>query len=326
MNGYSGDTAMADCSQLLNTGLGLLHQACELDRANNYREAIRIYSLALEAFLSVLKMEKNERIKAQLKDKVFEYMNRAEQLKGIVAAQERGHAPAAVAAPDASPSVAFPSVPTARLASTKPVASPVPVHSTPTSISSPTPAPPAHSSPALPAIPQATPSLPVSSPVLHSQSIRIQAGQMGCSYATLFGPYLTGARSVLIEDPYIRSKHQIANFVRLCELIVKMCSARGSVHIHLVTSHDTQEQKESMDSAFLALTNSLRPYDVGLSVEMRGTLHDRDIRTDTGWSIKIGRGLDIYQKSVSHFAVGSTDMDLRPCLETSVDIFKVSPI
>jgi ATP-dependent Lon protease len=41
-----------------------------------------------------------------------------------------------------------------------------------------------------------------------------------------------------------------------------------------------------------------------------------------GWVIKIGRGLDFYQPPEDWFSVGATDIDLRPCLETRVDIFK----
>lgn len=40
--------------------------------------------------------------------------------------------------------------------------------------------------------------------------------------------------------------------------------------------------------------------------------------------IKIGRGLDIYSKPANKFSVGYFDLDLRPCLETTVDIFKES--
>lgn len=52
-------------------------------------------------------------------------------------------------------------------------------------------------------------------------------------------------------------------------------------------------------------------------------LHDREIRIDNGWHIKIGRGLDFYQKPSSWFEVGANDLTLRKCLETKVDIFHV---
>jgi ATP-dependent Lon protease len=53
-------------------------------------------------------------------------------------------------------------------------------------------------------------------------------------------------------------------------------------------------------------------------------LHDREIRIDNGWVIKIGRGLDFYQKPGGWFEVGSHDLSLRKCLETKVDIYRAS--
>ena len=37
--------------------------------------------------------------------------------------------------------------------------------------------------------------------------------------------------------------------------------------------------------------------------------------------IKIGRGLDFYQRPTSWFDIGSNDLTLRKCLETKVDIY-----
>ena len=44
-------------------------------------------------------------------------------------------------------------------------------------------------------------------------------------------------------------------------------------------------------------------------------------RFDNGWVIKIGRGLDIYKPTENKFSIGFCDFDLRPCHETTVDIF-----
>jgi ATP-dependent Lon protease len=41
----------------------------------------------------------------------------------------------------------------------------------------------------------------------------------------------------------------------------------------------------------------------------------------SGWTVKIGRGFDIYQRPDDWLQVGANDLDLRPCLETTVDIF-----
>ena len=51
------------------------------------------------------------------------------------------------------------------------------------------------------------------------------------------------------------------------------------------------------------------------------SLHDREVRIDSGWVIKIGRGLDIFKPPEGKMVLGYFDLDLRKCLETTVDIF-----
>jgi hypothetical protein len=45
-----------------------------------------------------------------------------------------------------------------------------------------------------------------------------------------------------------------------------------------------------------------------------------DFRLDNGWIVKIGRGLDYY-KPVDRLTIGWSDFELRPCKETTIDIF-----
>ena len=45
---------MADCSRLVQTGLGLVQEATQADVQGSYREALRLYSLALEAFVGLV--------------------------------------------------------------------------------------------------------------------------------------------------------------------------------------------------------------------------------------------------------------------------------
>jgi len=76
--------------------------------------------------------------------------------------------------------------------------------------------------------------------------------------------------------------------------------------------------KEKIDE----LKQSLLEYDVALKVRLNEKMHDREVRFDNGWTIKIGRGLDFYQKPEGWYAVGATDLSLRRCLETKVDVFR----
>lgn len=141
----------------------------------------------------------------------------------------------------------------------------------------------------------------------------------GHSYDTIFGPYFVGAKSVVIEDPYIRANHQITNFVRFCETVVKAETVRN---INLVMSYDQQSDLATIKDRLDELKQSLLDYDVTLDVKLNANLHDREVRTDNGWVIKIGRGLDFYQKPEGWFSIGSIDLALRKCLETKVDIYR----
>ena len=58
-----------------------------------------------------------------------------------------------------------------------------------------------------------------------------------------------------------------------------------------------------------------------LEVRENARLHDREVRLSSGWTVKIGRGFDFYQRPDDWLQVGANDLDLRPCLETTVDIF-----
>jgi ATP-dependent Lon protease len=143
----------------------------------------------------------------------------------------------------------------------------------------------------------------------------------GHSCDTIFGPYLQGAQSAVVEDPYIRMPHQIANFVRFCETVVKAATVRK---VTLITSYDQQTDMAGLQDKLDELKQSLLEYDVALDVRMKEKMHDREVQLDNGWTIKIGRGLDFYQKPEGWYAIGATDLSLRRCLETKVDVFRVS--
>lgn len=144
-------------------------------------------------------------------------------------------------------------------------------------------------------------------------------GDTGHSYETIFGPYLPGARSIEIEDPFVRLQHQIQNFVRLCEVVVKLSDIK---RIDLTTSYEDDAQKAEIEQKLGDLKQSLLEADVVFEFDFNPNLHDREVRLDNGWVIKIGRGLDFYQKPVSWYELGTNDLMLRKCLETKVDVFR----
>ena len=154
---------------------------------------------------------------------------------------------------------------------------------------------------------------------LKEQHFTILYGDTGHSYESILGPYLRGAKAVVIEDPYIRLQHQIQNFVRFCETVLKSTSVKK---ISLITGYDDNTQLADIGEKLEELKQSLLELDVELDVKLNPNMHDREIRLDNGWVIKIGRGLDFYQKPGGWFEVGANDLSLRKCLETKVDIFR----
>ena len=155
---------------------------------------------------------------------------------------------------------------------------------------------------------------------LKEQHFTILYGDTGHSYESIIGPYLRGVRGVIVEDPYIRLPHQIQNFVRFCEAVVKHSPVKT---IRLTTSYDDAAQATEVQEKLGELKQSLLEMDIVLDIEVKTNLHDREIRIDNGWVVKIGRGLDFYQKPASWFEIGVNDLAMRKCLETKVDIFRI---
>lgn len=66
------------------------------------------------------------------------------------------------------------------------------------------------------------------------EKLNITEGSTGYSYRRVFEKYLEGnVQEVVVEDPYIRNIHQIYNFLRFCELLVRKETVRN---IKLLTS------------------------------------------------------------------------------------------
>lgn len=147
----------------------------------------------------------------------------------------------------------------------------------------------------------------------------IHYGAIGYSYESIMGDYLFGAKVVEIDDPYLRLPFQIQNFVRFCEAVVKNPTVKT---IKLSTTYDESTDVKEMSDHLSDVQQSLLEMDIKLEININEHLHDREIRIDNGWTIKIGRGLDFYQKPDSWFGIGANDLSLRKCLETKIDIFK----
>lgn len=143
------------------------------------------------------------------------------------------------------------------------------------------------------------------------KKLEIADGETGHSMETLFAAHLRGATVIKIEDAFVVKPHQIANLLRFCELLVRLGTVRS---ISLVTKEITDESRGRLET----ILRSLKGYNIEFSYTASNTLHDRQIITDTGWEISLGRGLDIYQRPNNYLAVGATDFALRPCFQTTI--------
>jgi ATP-dependent Lon protease len=156
-------------------------------------------------------------------------------------------------------------------------------------------------------------------PAPEERHFTIFYGERGHTFESLVSPYLGDAKEVVVEDPYIRMTHQVHNFVRLCEAIAKNSNVKK---VNLITSSDEAGAFAKTQEMLEDLVQSLLEVDIQLDIKLNPQMHDREIRIDNGWTIKVGRGLDFYQKPESYFEIGANDLSMRKCLETKVDIFR----
>ncbi|KAM3836400.1 MIT domain-containing protein 1 isoform 3-T4 [Vipera latastei] len=219
----------------------VLKRALELDLASRFQESLICYQEGIDLLLSVLKATKDEKKKAYYRNKISEYMNRAEKIKTYVMKEKEDGK-------------------------------------------------------------------------CHKQ-IKIEENSKGFSYEKLFQEYLNETvTEVWVEDPYIRQAHQ---------------------------GHGKSQQMSSLEE----IQQSLRDFGITLDISYSSSIHDREIRFNNGWMFKIGRGLDYFKKPKvrdfvfvfltellnfllrkkiflqGRFCLGYCDFDLRPCHETTVDIF-----
>lgn len=132
---------------------------------------------------------------------------------------------------------------------------------------------------------------------LKEQHLVFQENQRGVSFDKLFGPYLAGAKRIVVTDPYLRMFHQLRNLMELMETVSKLHGPEDEVAVHVVTVEDefngdrqTENLQKIADACATVGIQFTWAYDTS------GTKHDRDITTDQGWKIVLSRGLDVFQR------------------------------
>lgn len=159
---------------------------------------------------------------------------------------------------------------------------------------------------------------PPAEPELQEQHYEIVEGAVGYTYERIFRPYIDTAAKIEIEDAHVRLPHQVDNLTRFCALAVRLGKVK---EIRLKTGLQPGEMPDEADARLETLRRDLKSRNINFSWNRDPRLHDREIRFDNGWIVKIGRGLDIYTKPANWSSVTAADFSLRPCRQTKVDVF-----
>ena len=154
---------------------------------------------------------------------------------------------------------------------------------------------------------------------LVSTMISIRENQGGVTYKGLFGDYLRDAKEITLIDPFIRQPYQIDNFVDFVQTIREV-TTQDAIKLHLSTQNEDDEKVAEVIDCFNELADELLPLGIEFTYDFKAD-HDRLIRTDTGWSITLGRGLDIYEK-FGRFSLGRAYQQNRRCKAFNVSINK----
>lgn len=155
-------------------------------------------------------------------------------------------------------------------------------------------------------------------PILEEKSLSFRMGQTGVSYEKLFAPYLENAEVITIEDPYIRTSWQIKNFMEFVTMLIDTRPV-DDLKLKLITKEEDEKIPDLIDH-FDDIKDDLAGYGIDFEYEF-SDFHDRCIKTDTGWTIAMGRGLDIFEK-YNPYSVAMSRQDKRKCKDFMVTYIK----
>lgn len=157
---------------------------------------------------------------------------------------------------------------------------------------------------------------------LVSTMISIRENQGGVTYKGLLGDYLHDAKEITLVDPFIRQPYQIDNLVDFIQMVREVTVQQDTIKIHLSTQNEDDEKVAEVIDSFTELADELLPLGIEFTYDFKAN-HDRLIQTDTGWSITLGRGLDIFEK-FGRFSLGRANQMNRRCKAFNVSINKTT--
>lgn len=155
-------------------------------------------------------------------------------------------------------------------------------------------------------------------PLLQEKSMTFRMGQTGVSYEKLFAPYMRDAKVITVEDPYIRASWQIKNFMEFALMLINTRPV-DDLKLNLVTNEEEEKIPDLIDKLD-DIKDDLASYGIEFEYKLRD-FHDRCIKTDTGWTITLGRGLDMFEK-YNTYSIASSRQDMRKCKEFMVTFMK----
>ena len=162
--------------------------------------------------------------------------------------------------------------------------------------------------------------------VLKEQHLVFQENQRGVTFDKLFGPYLAGAKLIVITDPYLRIFHQQRNLMELLETVSKFSRPEDEIAVHVVTVEDEFNGDRQTEN-FQKMEDACAGIGIQFSwaYDTSGTKHDRDITTDHGWKIVLSRGLDVFQRCELNdvFSFANRMQQHRQCKEFNVTFVKL---
>lgn len=158
-------------------------------------------------------------------------------------------------------------------------------------------------------------------PVLQEKNLSFRLGQTGVTYQSLFADYLKDAREITIEDPFIRTSWQIKNLMEFMTMLIDTRNV-DELKVHLITNEEESKIPELIDKLD-DIKDDMIEYGIEFDYKFRD-FHDRCIKTDNGWVISLGRGLDIYEK-YSPYSVAAVRPGKRKCKEFMVTYTKSNP-
>lgn len=144
----------------------------------------------------------------------------------------------------------------------------------------------------------------------------IRDNQTGVSYMNLFGPYLKGSKQITLTDPYIRLPYQFRFLMEFCVMVSRIKQDEEEIELNVITWNENDYRKQS-EEFFYELMLAVEDIGIKLSYEFRNE-HDRSIKSDNGWQIIPGRGLDIFEKEESRFSIGDFDQEKRRCKNCNI--------